>query len=74
MGRVSSTRARVPCFISPASTPSLWISATSLICKDEMQEVSTNDSDDDGTVPEYQCCADHGNNKQGGKLSRHDIP
>jgi hypothetical protein len=35
MGSVSSTRARVPCFISPASTPSLWISATSLICRHE---------------------------------------
>ena len=41
MGRVSSTRARVPCFISPASTPSLWISATSLIYNCGAQEVST---------------------------------
>ncbi len=40
MGMLSSTSAKVPCFISPARTPSLWISATSLICVQEKIETS----------------------------------
>jgi len=39
MGRCSSTRARGPCFISPARMPSLWIKATSLHCGVYLEQV-----------------------------------